>query len=322
MNDWRKRSKMKIKIPRIGFPAACRGEHQRIAGVSLPGILALAALMLLPAGCGKAGAGRTSQVLARVNGREITVSAFRRQVRELPPEARKFAESAGQAALLNSMIDRELLYQEAKRKRLNEDPDTKGRIEDAEKDVLAAALIERQTAGKTAVSADEARLYYNSHPSEFRDVPQVRLSRIVVPDAKDAARLLAELKKGGDFGRLAALYSIDRRSAARGGDTGYFAYGQVPAAIRDEVLHGAKPGMKRDGPVVLKTASGYAIYRITGRRAVTYPFDGTEGAIEKHLAGIKFGEAVRALADRLRERAKIEINRKIFKSGLSAGWRR
>ncbi|MDA8388753.1 MAG: peptidylprolyl isomerase [Nitrospiraceae bacterium] len=290
---------------------------------ALAALTPLFALALVLPGCGRARANGPTQVLARVDGTEITVSAFERQVRDLPRAARKLVEGAGGTALLNSMIDRELLYQEAKKKGLDEDPDIKGRIEDTEKDVLANALIERETAGKTRVGDGEARLYYNSHPSEFRDVREVRISRIVVPDEKNAARLLAGLRKGADFGRLAAMYSADRRSAARGGDMGYFAYGQLPARIRDAVFGSKKKAGGRNAVFrVFRTGAGYGIYRITDRRTVNYPFDKIKGALERRLADLEFEKAVQNLVSRLRKGAKIEVNRAVFRSGPAGRQRR
>lgn len=58
-------------------------------------------------------------------------------------------------------------------------------------------------------------------------VPQVRARYIQVDDAALAQSLLDQTREGADFAALAREYSVDRATAADGGDLGYFSEGTL-----------------------------------------------------------------------------------------------
>src|SRR3954465_3943505 len=91
----------------------------------------LALLSAFLAGCGPAAADRAGeQLVARVNGVEISA----RQVRP---------GSAGIAQAGEKVIDRELLVQRALESGLERDPQVAAQIDNARREVLAQAYIER-----------------------------------------------------------------------------------------------------------------------------------------------------------------------------------
>lgn len=280
-------------------------------------LAACAASILILGGCGKNDIAKSSQVLAKVGGKEITIGYFERQLRDLPESTRRLVRGTGEAALLNGIINRELLYQEAKKRKLDRDPEVRRKIEDMDENVLVNVLIENEAAKETNIGEDEARLYYNSHPAQFRDVAEVRISRIVVASGKDAQQLQEKLKAKEGFEALAAEYSIDAATAARGGDSGYLTYAQLPPEIRAEVS-GMEPGQTSRS---FKTAAGYEIYKVTGRRVVDFQFDGIKAALESQLAERKFQKTLEALIGRLKKSSKIEINEALlnFKGDPAGG---
>lgn len=79
---------------------------------------------------------------------------------------------------------------------------------------------------------------------------------ILVKTEKEALDILAQLKKGGDFAKLAKRYSICP-SGKRGGDLGEFRRGEMVKAF-DEVVF-KLPLYKVHGPV--KTRFGYHLIK-------------------------------------------------------------
>ena len=75
------------------------------------------------------------QVLARVNGNEISVHQFNFALSQAPQPR----SQADRSALLDKLIDRQLVVQRALENRLDRRPDVMMRLEEARRDILAAA---------------------------------------------------------------------------------------------------------------------------------------------------------------------------------------
>ncbi|MEO7387247.1 MAG: SurA N-terminal domain-containing protein [Gammaproteobacteria bacterium] len=115
---------------------------------------------------------------------------------------------------------------------------------------------------------DEAlRKAYEADPTRFRTAEERRARHILI--AVDASRndsaakaladdIAARLAKGEDFPALAAKYSGDPGSAAKGGDLGFAAAGNYVEAF-DKTLFALQPG-ETSAPV--KTEFGYHIIRL------------------------------------------------------------
>jgi EpsD family peptidyl-prolyl cis-trans isomerase len=116
------------------------------------------ALIVLLTGCSRHAAVRQSdEVVAKVNGREITVG--------------QLAAAANQAGtdsttLIESVIDQELLMQGALSNHLDRDPSVIEEIERARRQILARAY-ERSVLPRIEVSESATLDYYRSHPALF-----------------------------------------------------------------------------------------------------------------------------------------------------------
>src|SRR5688572_21810808 len=123
-------------------PAARRPGARRLGRAPAPGAfplikrLLLLLMVLVPAGCERAAADRpATQLVAKVNGTEISVHQLRVGGAGTNPA------SAAQA--LEKVIDRELLVQKALAAKLDRDPQVQQSIENARRQLLAQAYLER-----------------------------------------------------------------------------------------------------------------------------------------------------------------------------------
>ncbi len=85
--------------------------------------------------------------------------------------------------------------------------------------MLAEAEIE--------VTPEEIIEFFQLYESYFDQPELVRASHILVETEENAEELLAQIKAGADFATLARENSIDPGSAANGGDLGYFPQGAM-----------------------------------------------------------------------------------------------
>jgi peptidyl-prolyl cis-trans isomerase C len=273
-------------------------------------LISMVILLFYVGACGKSDIAKSSQVLAKVDGKEITTSYFERQIKNLPESVQRLSlEGEGKRAILEGMINREILYKEAVKKGINKDAEIKRKLEDMEKELVISTFIQREFGNKLMVDDKEVQDYYNTHINEFRNREEIRISQIVVSEEKDAKDVIGKLKEGKDFGALAAEYSIDKQSALRKGDVGYYTYKMLPAEIRDSVFR-LKVG-DISGPY--KMPDGYEIYKITDRRTVSYSFDQVKNAIKLQLIDQKIQDSLKTYLDDLKKNMKIQINESLLK---------
>ena len=103
----------------------------------------LSLLFVVPAGCEQAAADRpAAQPVAKVNGIEISI-------REL-----RSGSGSAVAQALEKVIDRELLVQKALADKLDRDPQVMHAIDNARRQVLAQAYLERAASAAAGASTD------------------------------------------------------------------------------------------------------------------------------------------------------------------------
>lgn len=177
------------------------------------------------------------------------------------------------------------------------------------------AMMEAEVAGTVAVTDAEIREFYDKNPDKFKQPEAVRASHILIrapqggdEAAKKAARtkteaLLAQVKAGGDFGKLARENSSDG-SAQQGGDLGFFPRGQMVPAF-DQAAYALKPGQVSD---IVETQFGYHIIKVTERRdAATVPLAEVTDRVREFLTGQRKQERAEAFIKVLKSKSKIEI---------------
>jgi len=248
---------------------------------------------------------KSSQVLARVGDKEITTSYFDRQLAELPESVRELSSHGeGKKAVLEGLVNRELLYERAVKKHVDKDTDVLRKLEDLKKELIIKTLLQRELAGKVVVEDRDVENYYNNNPREFQHREEVRISQIVVPDDAKAAEMMEKLSIKRDFGELAAANSTDRETAQRNGDVGWFTEARLPAQIRDGVF---KLGVGEVSKPY-KMGDHYEIYKVTDRRSTSYEFEKVKDVIRTQLVGEKTQQELQKLVDRLKKETTVQLN--------------
>jgi parvulin-like peptidyl-prolyl isomerase len=133
------------------------------------------------------------------------------------------------------------------------------------------------------------------------DLREIKASHILVSSEAQAEEILAQIKKGGDFSKLAKKYSQDKGTATKGGDLGYFTTGFMVEPFEKKAFS-LKVGEISE-PV--KTRFGYHIIKVTDSRL--RKFEGEEKDVEKAALADKQEKAFRRWFSDLKSKAKIEI---------------
>jgi parvulin-like peptidyl-prolyl isomerase len=124
---------------------------------------------------------------------------------------------------------------------------------------------------------------------------------------KTAKDILAKIRSGEDFSKLAMRYSTDQGSAPIGGDIGAFHKGMADEAFEKAVLS-LKVGEVSD---VVETLYGYHIIMLTGLKPQTQlAFDEVKNDIKNKIEKKRADELYKKWMEDLKAKAKIEIIKK------------
>jgi parvulin-like peptidyl-prolyl isomerase len=294
-----------------------------------------------------------SHPLATVGTQTLTAGAFVQQVRQGVRQrfyhGRTPADELEQFGdeVLQQMIDRTLLLQEARRRQLQPDhqaiearlaayeeqyaeserwqQERAQRLPQLRAQLEEESLLQRLEAEVRQLpppAEPQVRDYYQKNPDKFTTPERVHVSLILLkvdPSAPSAAwqgaleeggTIVKKLREGADFATLAALRSSDA-SAENGGDLGYIHKGMLaPEAQR--ALDTLKPGEITEPVRVLQ---GVAVLRLEGRNpARLNPFAQVRERAGELLARDNADSAWGSLAATLRQQTPVAIDRQALKA--------
>lgn len=250
-------------------------------------------------------------VLAEVGGTSITVDAFKKEMENLPPYLKPMTETAdGKKEMLETMVIRELILQEANKEGIESSPEVKEKLEELKKRLVVEAYLKKKVEEQAKVGDDELKKFYNENTAKFKTGEQVKASHILLKDEKQAKDILAQLKAGGNFEELAKKHSTDG-AAAKGGDLGWFSKGSMIPEF-ENVAFNMKEGQTSG---IVKTKFGYHIIKLTGKRAAgTRSFEEVKDQIKAAVLPSKQQEAFQKLKDDLKKSGKYTIKEDVLKS--------
>jgi parvulin-like peptidyl-prolyl isomerase len=111
-------------------------------------------------------------------------------------------------------INSQILYQEAKRRKLDQSLDLRREMHRLERELMVNALLDQELEKPLNVTEEEIQNYYNENRGNFtRSANEIHAWYINVGNRKTADSLYTELRKGGDFSQVAHRFA-DGDSAA------------------------------------------------------------------------------------------------------------
>lgn len=202
------------------------------------------------------------------------------------------------SALRENLIAEEILVQEAIKKGLDRDPDIKTQIDLARQAVLIRAYQTDYIRNNT-VSEAELRKEYEAVKAQMGD-KEYKARHILVETEKEAKDLVAALKKGGSFEKLASERSIDTGSKDNGGELGWSSSAVYVKPFADTLVK-LKKGEMTSQPV--QTSFGWHVIRLDDVRAAVPPsFDEVKQNMQQRILQRNFA----AVVESLRKNAKVQ----------------
>lgn len=236
------------------------------------------------------------QNTAKVNGVAIPQQHFDLLIKNLVAQGQLDTPEM-RDAVKQQMINRELMVQEAAKRGLDKNPEIAARLAFGRQDVLSNAYIQ-DVLRANPVTDDQTKKAYERFKAQSAKEYKVR--HILVKNEDEAKDIIAQIKKGASFEKLAAEKSLDAGTKGNGGDLDWSMPARFVKPFGDAMTK-LKKGQLTDAPV--QTNFGWHIIRIDDERpAKMPPFDEAKPQLQQMLQN----QAVETAIGDLRKKAKIE----------------
>ena len=311
---------------------------------------ALFTLILLVAATSLFAAEKTppANTLALVNGMAITKAQLDMELKRVEKQAQMNSKPISDRnkiknELLETLINRELLYQESLKKGYGVQPaeldsefeTIKARFasqkgfqqaltdmdiseedfkEQVKRGMSIQKLLEKELYNKLEVSEQESRSFYDNNPNFFQKPEQVRASHILIKVAEDddeekksaAMQKIEEVQikvEAGDDFAKLAQTYSEGPSRTQGGDLGYFDRRKMVKPFSDAAFR-LQPG--ETSPIV-KTRFGYHIIKVVDRKPETkLAYEEIKPRLVESLKKKKMQDAIAQYINEVKNSASIE----------------
>ena len=252
---------------------------------------------------------KVGQALASVNGEEITVLQLNDELQHANVPA--VQQETASKQLLESLIDRQLLQNEAVKDKIDRDPKVVQAIERAKALIIAQAYMQKRIGAIARPTAAEVEEYFNKNPQYFSQRKQFDMRQLLIATADmnddlkaamDRAKSLEEVAAWLDahhvkFGRMQLSRSSADLAPELSAKLAAMPAGQLFIVREGERTLLISLADIKDSPVVLAQATPQ---------------------IEQFLFNKKNKDAAQAELKRLRASAKIEYLNKTEKSASAS----
>jgi peptidyl-prolyl cis-trans isomerase C len=200
--------------------------------------------------------------------------------------------------VLDALITQEIIAQAALAQGLDKDPLLAGSLDLLRQEVLINVLLVDYL-NANPVSDEMLRAEYDKL-KPLQPTREYKIRHIMVGTQEQAAQLIAQLRKGASFEKLAAEHSADTPSRSQGGDLGWVTLDRLVAPIAEAVAKLQK-GQFTEAPVRAET--GWHIVRLDEERPAAVP---TFDEAKPRLQQIVQNRIAQQLISDLRTKAKVE----------------
>lgn len=266
-----------------------------------PRILPITLLALGLAACGKDGGADKSAVLATVNGNPVTADMLNAFIRERTGGQEPQLTDEQRKNVLNTVIDMEVLAQEAQKSGLADKPDTAAELRIGRDGLLAQKLM-RGYFEAHPLTDDQIKAAYQEQVKGM-DTRQYKARHILVDNQAQAADIIRQLGKGAKFAVLAKKYSLDHGSAENGGELGDWFSAQSMVPEFSAALTTLKKGEITQQPI--HTQYGWHVIQLEDMR--DQPAPDLDPQMRERLSNELQGKVAQAYINQLRGGAKIDM---------------
>lgn len=238
--------------------------------------------------------------VATVNGKGISENDYKNFLKYRLNKKADGSVGANREQVINELVSRELIYQDAVKQGITKDKAFKYQLEQLRIDATIQAAIKKKMAANP-ITDMELKNEYNTR-IKSANVQEYKASHILLKTEDEAKAVIKELKDGASFSDVAKAKSTGP-SGKNGGDLGWFNPSQMVPQFSQAVVK-MKNGEVSKAPV--KTQFGWHVIKRVDNRKIEPPkFD----AVKKQLGQVLQNKRIQDYMLELRKKNKIKINK-------------
>ena len=273
----------------------------------LPSILIFLALWVSLFGVSELSS-ESEKVLARVGGKVIT----QRDLDELMKRYESIrkgnpVDPDEKSRFLNLLISSTLISLEAEKEKLDQKPEIQSNLKIHRTELLTREYVNTKIEPLVTVKNEEIEEILKKNPNLIPK-ESLTLKEILVKTEKEAEEIYQELKKGGDFSKIATDKSISP-TKTKGGFLGTLSRGQLPPQI-EQVAFQLK---EREFSKPVKTEDGFKLLYLEKREQMSQEkMKMFEGKLREKIVQLEKNKKREALIQTKIEELKKEIKVETF----------
>jgi len=240
-----------------------------------------------------------SPVVAKVDGQPIYQSEVDAFIADIPDQTKQqMSPTDLQSRVVDRLIDVKLGNEKASAANFASDPVFSQRMRTAQEAMIADSYVEKQARAKITDAVLQTK--YDELAKQATPPEEVHARHILVKTEAEAKDIIAQLKKGGDFEKLAKEKSTDPGSGESGGDLGYFTKDKMVPEFADAAFKMDK-GKVSDTPV--HSQYGWHVIQVLDKR--TQPLPALD-QVKPQLTKIVLQDEMGKVTEDMHKAAKIE----------------
>ena len=237
-------------------------------------------------------------VVATVDGKDITRVDVFRFIKMMPANVQQLPPQAIYPMALDQVVNTRLVQNKAEASGLENDPEVQQQMAMAKQQIIRSVYVQR--AVDEEISDADLKKKYDEAIGGQPDVEELKAAHILVDSEAKAQDIIAKLKDGGDFAKLAAENSGDPGNKDKGGDLGWFAKQDMVPEFADAAF---KIGKGNVSETPIKTQFGYHIVKVEDKRDRAKPsFEEMKPVLQTEVRR----EKLEAMLNEWKSAAKIE----------------
>ena len=261
-------------------------------------------IVALMAGCGDKKGGtaeesKPTQVAAKVNGTELTVSQVNYALQRIP-NLDKDQSKAASLQVIRNLVDQEVLAQKAQSEKLDRDPVVVQALDAVRRQIMAEAYMTRKLGTPAEPTDAEVTDYFDKHPELFTKRKIYRLQELSIKAPKEKQetirKQLADSKTLSDF----AAWLKDEKYPVQASQ------GVKPAEQLPQGLLPKLAEMPDGQAMVVNTPEGLLVILLADSQVQPVTLEQAKPAIARLLQNEARQKAAKAELDKVKAEAKIE----------------
>ncbi len=260
--------------------------------------------VILLSGCGgdesAANTVGNTQVVAKVNGEEVTVHQLNQLLSRVRVPEGGVSQEEVEQKVLDSLIEKTLVLQAAKKVKLDREPAVLSALEEAKNKVLIDRYVQRTLESVAKPTDEKIQQFYDNFPELFADRKMYVFTKLAISaDADRVNQIIEQVKQGQSIEQIVALLKqqaikYKRMSEAKG-----------EGKIANPILHFLS-ALQAGDIGYLKMTDGLLVVELHKVLDQSVDLETAKNAIARQLLLEERKKASKKLVDSLKETAEIE----------------